>query len=298
MSAAADALKEQGNKAFKNGDFAAAEEFYTQAVQKFSRNPLLFTNRANARLKLQRWEGAVNDCLKSIEISNAASAGRAQNHKAYYFLAQAQLSLHHPNEALSSALTAYEQVREPAPTTKTSPKDLETFSAFVLTCKKAKFAVRDRDRERRQGGLRAEFEDTLERNKQRDLDEVSRCLQTGEMGQVEAYERNQEILSNFEIKCQELRSVFALADPANHKPREIPDHLVDMITFEPMHDPVMTRNGHSYERATIYEHLKRSKTDPLTREPLTIEELRPNFGLKAACDEFWESGASDWIIDW
>lgn len=70
------------------------------------------------------------------------------------------------------------------------------------------------------------------------------------------------------------------------------------ITFEPMHDPVMTRNGHSYERATIYEHLKRSKTDPLTREPLTVDELRPNFGLKAACDEFWESGASDWIIDW
>jgi STIP1 family protein 1 len=94
MSAAADALKEQGNAAFKNGDFALAEEFYTQAVQKFSRNPLLFTNRANARLKLQRWEGAVNDCLKSIEISNAnASAGgvgkgRAQNHKAYYFLGE------------------------------------------------------------------------------------------------------------------------------------------------------------------------------------------------------------------
>lgn len=88
MSAAADALKEQGNKAFKSGDFAAAEDFYTQAVQKFSRNPLLFTNRANARLKLQRWEGAVNDCLKSIEISNAASGGRAQNHKAYYFLGE------------------------------------------------------------------------------------------------------------------------------------------------------------------------------------------------------------------
>jgi STIP1 family protein 1 len=77
--AAADALKEQGNKAFKQGDYAAAEEFYTQAC----RNPLLFTNRANARLKLQRWEGAVNDCLKSIEIS-----GRAQNHKAYYFLGE------------------------------------------------------------------------------------------------------------------------------------------------------------------------------------------------------------------
>jgi len=99
----------------------------------------------------------------------------------------------------------------------------------VLKCKKAKFSLRDRDRERRQGGLRAEFEDTLERNKQRDLDEVSRELQAGNMGQVEAYERNQEILAHFESKVGELRSVFALADPANHKPREIPDHLVDMV---------------------------------------------------------------------
>lgn len=92
-AAAADALKAQGNTAFKNGDFALAEDFYTQAVQRYSRNPLLFTNRANARLKLQRWEGAVNDCLKSIEISNAAggtgSGGKVpQNHKAYYFLGE------------------------------------------------------------------------------------------------------------------------------------------------------------------------------------------------------------------
>lgn len=87
-------------------------------------------------------------------------------------------------------------------------------------------------------------------------------------------------------------------DPSNYKAREIPDHLVDMITFEPMHDPVITKNGHSYERATIYEHLKRSPTDPLTRDPLTIDDLRSNFGLKAACDEFWESGASQWINDW
>lgn len=140
--------------------------------------------------------------------------------------------MHHPNEALLSALTAYEQVRNPAPTTKTSPKDLETFSAFVLKCKKAKFAVRDRERLRRQGDLRAEFENTLELNKQRDLDEVSRDLQAGELGQVEAYERNQEILTNFENKRAELLTVFALADPSHHKPREIPDYLVDMVCID------------------------------------------------------------------
>lgn len=53
MSYLADKLKEQGNATFRDGDFVKAEELYTQAIQKYSQNPLIFTNRANARLKLQ-----------------------------------------------------------------------------------------------------------------------------------------------------------------------------------------------------------------------------------------------------
>jgi chromatin segregation and condensation protein Rec8/ScpA/Scc1 (kleisin family) len=226
---------------------------------------------------LGRWKGGSvggekerNDCRtrrpQTYSDSPAGHFGLTQSP------AQAQLSLHHPNEALSSALTAYEQVRDPAPTTKTSPKDLETFSSFVLKCKKAKFSLRDRDRERRQGGLRAEFEDTLERNKQQDLDEVSRELQMGTMGQVEAYERNQEILAHFESKVGELRSVFALADPANHKPREIPDHLVDMVNriFFP-------RNPDSNAKDTAIDHLRahaRPSNDPQRALVRTIDHLR------------------------
>ncbi|GAB7363006.1 hypothetical protein MBLNU230_g3300t1 [Neophaeotheca triangularis] len=294
MAHVAETLKSKGNVAFRDGNYLEAEELYTQAIQKYSRNPLIFTNRANVRLRLQQWDGAVNDCLKSLEITGSD----AQNHKAFYFLAQAQLGLHHPHEALSSALTAYEQVLHPLPTTKTSPSDVATFSAFVLKCKKAKFSVRDRERLRRQGNLRAELEETLDKQKQHDLDQVSAKLADNQLGQVEASERSQEVLSVHEKKTNDLRTVFALADPENQQPREIPDHLIDMITFEPMHDPVITKNGHSYERATLYEHLKRSPTDPLTRDPLTINDLRSNYGLKAACDAFWESGASDWIGDW
>ncbi|KAI7298709.1 hypothetical protein KC315_g17929, partial [Hortaea werneckii] len=54
-SYAAEQLKDKGNFAFRNGSYAEAEDFYTQATQKYSRNPLIFTNRANARLKLQQW---------------------------------------------------------------------------------------------------------------------------------------------------------------------------------------------------------------------------------------------------
>ena len=87
MSYLADELKEQGNLAFRNGEFVEAEDLYTQAVQKYSRNPLIWTNRANVRLKLQRWDGAVNDCLKSIEITGP----NGQNHKAFFFLGKWRL---------------------------------------------------------------------------------------------------------------------------------------------------------------------------------------------------------------
>lgn len=86
----ADVLKEQGNAAFREGAYLQAEELYTQAVQKYSRNPLIFTNRANARLKLQKWDGVINDCLKSIEIMGP----NGQNHKAFYFLGKMFLSIH------------------------------------------------------------------------------------------------------------------------------------------------------------------------------------------------------------
>ena len=195
-------------------------------------------------------------------------------------------------------MTAYDQVLYPAPFAKISPQDLQTFSQFVLKCKRAKFTARDRERQRRQGDLCAELQESLETEKQQHLDDVSAQLHRGELGTIEASERAQEVTLNYDTKIVGVRSVFEAADPDRHPRREIPDHLVDMITFEPMHDPVITKNGHSYERATIYEHLKRNPTDPLTREPLTINELRSNLGLKAACDEFWESGADEWIADW
>jgi tetratricopeptide (TPR) repeat protein len=76
---AAEQLKAQGNKQFKDGDYEAAETLYSQAIQKNSGNPLLFTNRANARLKLEKWEGVIDDCLRSVELLK-------DNMKAFFYL--------------------------------------------------------------------------------------------------------------------------------------------------------------------------------------------------------------------
>jgi STIP1 family protein 1 len=225
-----------------------------------------------------------------------------------YLLAQAHLSSNHPQQALDAAQTAYTQVLYPHPTTKSSPNDLQTFSLYVLRCKKAIFTSRERARLRAQGDLLADLEESLEMKLQQDLAAVSAQLRAPSIyhhsgptiGPIAATEARAALHAAHETRLSGLRAVFALAQDPSLTPtrREVPDHLVDMITFEPMHDPVVTKNGHSYERATLYEHLKRSPTDPLTREPLSMQDVRSNLGLKAACEEFWASGAEMWIGDW
>lgn len=44
MSHLADQLKEKGNASFRDGNYREADDYYTQAIQKYSRNPLIFTN--------------------------------------------------------------------------------------------------------------------------------------------------------------------------------------------------------------------------------------------------------------
>jgi STIP1 family protein 1 len=150
MAHLAEKLKQQGNDLFKAGDYAAAEEQYTAAITKYSRNPLLFTNRALARIRLQRWQGVIDDCLHSITLT----PHNAFNFKSYFYLAQAQLALHHPNEALSSALTAYNQAMHPPPAEAIKATSaLPSLSEFVLKCKKEKFAARERQRRRQRGDI-------------------------------------------------------------------------------------------------------------------------------------------------
>jgi STIP1 homology and U-box containing protein 1 len=71
---------------------------------------------------------------------------------------------------------------------------------------------------------------------------------------------------------------------------------MDSITFNIMIDPVVTKHGQSYDRVTILEHLRRQQTDPLTREPMTEDDLRPNIALKNACEDFLDKNG--WAADW
>lgn len=53
------------------------------------------------------------------------------------------------------------------------------------------------------------------------------------------------------------------------------------ITYDAMQDPVVALTGVSFERTAIEDHINTSHTDPLSKAPLTIAQLRSNKALKA-----------------
>ncbi|CAM4954870.1 unnamed protein product [Rotaria socialis] len=67
------------------------------------------------------------------------------------------------------------------------------------------------------------------------------------------------------------------------------DTLKCPITFELFRDPVTGQDGHTYERDAIITWLQKNGASPQTREPMTIDSLRPNHIVKQLVDEFKSS---------
>ncbi|KAJ8391268.1 hypothetical protein AAFF_G00095350 [Aldrovandia affinis] len=58
----ANALKAKGNEAYAHGDYEAAVLHYSDGLQKVRNLPALYTNRAQAYIKLQKYKEAIADC--------------------------------------------------------------------------------------------------------------------------------------------------------------------------------------------------------------------------------------------
>jgi len=159
-----------------------------------------------ARLKLQSWDACIDDCIKAIELEK-------NNMKGYYYLAQAQLALHHPNEALNSAVTAYHECL------KTGSSSTANVSALVLQAKKEKWETKERDRLRRRSDLLRELEDGLQQVALYERKNINARMRNGELSQSGAQEEEQELETSTTHKLDELRSVFAIADPENMQRR-------------------------------------------------------------------------------
>ncbi|KAI0785195.1 hypothetical protein C8Q75DRAFT_776404 [Abortiporus biennis] len=86
MATKASAAKEEGNRAFKAGNYPEAVGHYTAAILANPNDPTFHLNRAAAYLKLGKYLDAERDCSTVINLD-------PKNVKAWYRRAQARISL-------------------------------------------------------------------------------------------------------------------------------------------------------------------------------------------------------------
>ena len=67
---------------------------------------------------------------------------------------------------------------------------------------------------------------------------------------------------------------------------DIPDFFRCPLSGDWMIDPVTTPAGHSYERAHVELWVQAAGTDPMTRAPLEVSQLRPNIALRQAIETY------------
>lgn len=152
--------------------------------------------------------------------------------KAYSYLGQAQLALNHPSEALHSSMTAYELA-----ITQRSPS-VASIAAACLDAKKKRWEQREEKRRERECQLMLKMTDIIERDADRAVDEL---LKKGRMnnGNINISEQEEEIRHEAKERVRTLEDVFGKAEAVRCARREVPDYLIDNITFSIMLDPVI-----------------------------------------------------------
>ncbi|XP_073459191.1 tetratricopeptide repeat protein 12 isoform X1 [Aquarana catesbeiana] len=90
--ALANALKDMGNEAYAKGDYETAIQRYSEGLEKLRDMTVLYTNRAQAYIKLQKYHNAITDCEWALKCDGKCL-------KAYVHMAKAFLGLKKFEEA-------------------------------------------------------------------------------------------------------------------------------------------------------------------------------------------------------
>jgi STIP1 family protein 1 len=323
----AQEFKAKGNDCFNKGDWEGAEKWYSIAISHDPSNPLFFTNRAMTYLKFPSnppptssfpststspLQLAITDCRSALSLSptpsppthkppqttTSSDSPAPHNMKAHFLLAQALCLSGNKTESLKEIKETHKQVLEDIQTYGEHDKrsgfnSFKTIMEWGLRIRKEVWE----ERVLLQTPLLSELLEALEEKREKRLREVGIEEGTGEGERlVDLEEKLQGVRNEYDRKIEECKRVFRGAGDKAENRRDMPDWAWDGISFNLMLDPVMTKTGQSYERLSIYKHLERSQTDPLTREPLRKEDLRPNLGLRQAVEDFVEENG--WAVEW
>jgi tetratricopeptide (TPR) repeat protein len=118
-------LKDEGNTAFKGGNYELAVAKYSEGLEEMPWNTALYTNRAQAYCKLGDHQKAVEDCDKALEIDDRCI-------KALVHRGNSQVSL----EKFDEAIKSYERAIKVAPL-----KQEKTIKGYIEKAEEAREAA-------------------------------------------------------------------------------------------------------------------------------------------------------------
>ncbi|XP_059563894.1 tetratricopeptide repeat protein 12 [Myotis daubentonii] len=110
--ALADALKGKGNEAFVRGDYETAILCYSEGLEKLKDMKVLYTNRAQAYIKLGDYQKALVDCDWALKCDEKCT-------KAYFHMGKAHLAL----KNYSVSRECFQKILEINPQLQTQVKD-------------------------------------------------------------------------------------------------------------------------------------------------------------------------------
>nr|XP_055052399.1 tetratricopeptide repeat protein 12 isoform X3 [Misgurnus anguillicaudatus] len=121
----ANALRENGNKAFARGDYETAVRFYTEGLDQLRDMQALYTNRAQAFIKLKRYKEAISDCEWALRCNERCI-------KAYVHMGKSHLAL----KNFSESRICYQKILEIEPQRETMVKELN--QQLLIECPNAR----------------------------------------------------------------------------------------------------------------------------------------------------------------
>nr|XP_046270390.1 E3 ubiquitin-protein ligase CHIP-like [Scatophagus argus]XP_046270391.1 E3 ubiquitin-protein ligase CHIP-like [Scatophagus argus] len=280
-SLSAQELKEQGNRLFLNRRYPEAAACYSKAIAHSPSVPAYFTNRALCYVKLQQHDKALADCRRALELDG-------QSVKAHFFIGQCHLETENYDEAIGSLQKAYNLAKEQR------LNFGDDIPGALRTAKKRRWNSLEERRINQESELHAHLTRLIQAEKNRELEGCRRHEDESDDSRVQ--HNLDKIHSKHDKYLSDMEELFCQVDERRKK-REIPDFLCGKISFELMREPCITPSGVTYDRKDIEEHLQRvCHFDPVTRTPLTQDQLIPNLAMKEVIDAFiLENG---WVADY
>uniref|UniRef100_A0AC35UA66 RING-type E3 ubiquitin transferase n=1 Tax=Rhabditophanes sp. KR3021 TaxID=114890 RepID=A0AC35UA66_9BILA len=291
MSSIALEYKAKGNRLFQEAKYELALGFYTKAIIQDPSVSIFYSNRALCYLHLKQWEKSAEDARKCLEVEK-------KNVKARVILGKALLQLGEYDEAIKSFNRALENSKE------TSQFFGDEICAPLREARRLKFREEEKKRMAEEIVLQSYITQLMRDDTERKIAEILpvgkvygslTTVDTEGSEKDEVTEKMEELQSECESNIIQLNNLFAQVDDRRKK-REIPDYLCGKISFELLRNPVVTSSGFTYDRDEIKEHLNRvGHFDPMTRAPLTEDQLIPNLAMKEVLDNFLSE--NEWALD-